>query len=1308
MDLQEQLKRRTQRRRLLAMRRYRSRRFWRTISRRRRAIGISVLAILIVLASLIAYITSTGRVERLAEEYLTRLTGRRVRVGQAKFSPFEGIRLRNLRVWPAGEGELRDADAVFQADDVLMELAPGSVLTGRLKVNRIVVVRPTIRQVEGPTGEASYARQNRGGEKLPALPPIELREGRFQAISKLPGQPPITTLDVPLSAELRPDADVPQLYHITGRWAGREQIELIPVSGNVWMDPFRVETNIVVVKSLQQLPHQIEQILARYQIDTAHVKARGGFDARTGQIVVQFDCHGTAMTLSLADLVGMGGANASKPAPSGVAAGGKPASPAEIPLKLTGVYGTILVRAAAKVEPGQQSPPGQILFGEADEQALASHTGLVRGMMNCWRIFAGPVQPLRGRLNNQPFELSGRYDGFSPDASFQATMRMGGIVIPQDTSLIDSFPRWVGNLYKDFQPTGAIDLDLDVHRPKPGGAVEVRGQARLVDCAVTYYKYPWPIDHVNGAVRFADQKADMDLTGRHGQTVVHLGGWSGWIRPWPMDMTVTGRNVPISREVLDAVATDRPGEVRTLRSLQLDGGQVDFQCHTWRSDSPDDSAHATVSFSRIDGVNLTPPQFDYPLCVRGGQAESSDQGIKFTDLKVMPRHLLRPVGAGGATSQPQIDSLAEATVNGFVGRAREGDPAFRLDLAAISLPLDETLWRALPGGMRDAVLRYHIDARAALFGTVSRRPGEPIDFDLRGRLDPHHGFIKADDFPYALEAMDGNVRVTPRMIELENVTGRHNGVRILASGRIGIADTQPTDIVLRNGHDDRLPLDDELKAALPPNARKVWDKLSPTGWVAVDVHLRQPAASQPDAEKSAGATTRPVAELAARPPLTTEITVTALGNGLTYDAFPYRMENVRGQVVIRPDRVDIVDMTDTAGDRVINLSGTIWPDRDNGDLPVAKAQPSADLKIVANNLAFNEPLRQAVPKEIRRMWNDLLPTGQFDLRLDHLRYTTVGGLSFWDYDGRLDIRDGHVTFGITLDRVNGQLVGSGRIVPGAGVVLRGSFEKVDAVVADRPVTSLSGTFLLNKGLLRLDKLAAQMYGGRVEGFGEVNVSDPDLPYSLALSGQDIDLDKLVNQTSAPADRWNLAGRLDGQVNLKGKASTSSRSGDGQILLTAARVYQVPTILPMFANGLDKPANPNQSAEIIFRLDGDRLLFEHLSLRDPQQAFEGAGAVDLASRKVDLTFVAGPPARKPAPGPGKVLTEIFSGAGDDLMSYHLSGPLDKPVIEATSLHTLRDALEKVAEARKQYLEAQEKAAAAHRSSPPSPTPAPPAP
>ena len=78
------------------------------------------------------------------------------------------------------------------------------------------------------------------------------------------------------------------------------------------------------------------------------------------------------------------------------------------------------------------------------------------------------------------------------------------------------------------------------------------------------------------------------------------------------------------------------------------------------------------------------------------------------------------------------------------------------------------------------------------------------------------------------------------------------------------------------------------------------------------------------------------------------------------------------------------------------------------------------------------------------------------------------------------------------------------------------------------------------------------------------------------------------------------------------------------------------------------------------------------------------------------------------GPGKVLSEIFSGAGEDLVSYHLSGSLDKPVIEATSLHTLRDALEEVGRARKRYLEAQEKEAASHRQPPPlvpSPTPAP---
>ncbi|MDD4890965.1 MAG: hypothetical protein PHU85_13675 [Phycisphaerae bacterium] len=1309
MDLQGELKRRTRRRRLLAARRYRSRRFWRTISRRRRLVGAVVLVALLSVVGTFMYFTSSARVKRLAENYLTDLTGRIVRIDHARFSPFEGIRLKALRVFAPGEPSSSQEDpkaptALFKADEVLLELSPGSLLAGRLKVRRIVAVRPEMRRIrDARGGEASYTREDRAEREITIkLPLIELREARYIGITRIAGQPAMKTLDIPLSAELRPDPDIPDLYHISGQAAGRDAIKMTPLSGRVQLRPLRIETNIFIVGSLDQLPGEIEKRIARYHIAPEKVKIK--FDYGAGWAQVDFDCQGTEMTLPLSDLTGD---DAPKTQPD-------KAGPGAI-LKFTDVRGRIVLRVANQPPEGRDEfPPGSISFGvqeEAPGKATAFPGLLHRRPAELLGLAAKEPPgrkstPLTGKLNGQPFELLGHYDGFSSDAAFQMKLDLRNVTIPRDPAMIATLPGAVGAVLDNYDPAGNVDASVSVRRARRGGPVKTTGVAKLLGISATYWRYPYRLDSVTGTVEFDERLATIHTRATRGRSVVTVDGTAG-LRSGgrPLNITVVGKNLPVNKDSLNALSEKQQDLLDRLKDLRVDGGEIDFTTTVTRPADPDSDSDYTFTLDRIAGVNLEFEDFTYPIRIVAGKAEVVDNGVKLANLEVIPQHLVRRGATANPTSRPEMDLIALLMVDGFIGHDDDGRTDVKLEVACSSLPLDETLWRAFPDHVTDALLDYHIDARAGLFATITKKPGSPLNFDVKAQLKG--GYLKADDFPYALDSLAGEVHVNPQRVEFRNTSGRHNGVPIAARGQIGLTRDQPTHLSFRS---DRLPLDAELKAALPAGTQKTWDQLSPTGWVAVDAVLDQPGVTtQPD--RPGGGTRLPATQPAQatqpdRPPMTVVTTITALGNGLCYSEFPYPLERVTGQFVVRSDRIDILEMSDDSGGRLIKMSGTIWPGRDNAGVKLVKdALPAADLKVSVMNLEFDERLRKAVPWQIRRRWNEVLPAGSFDLQLTELRWTPLGASSRWDFAGRADVRNGKGSFGVDLDEVTGQIEGRGTVLTGQASAVAARLSLTKAKVAGRPLSDVTSRLVYDPrdGKLRLDGLNATMYGGLINAFAEITIGERDLPYRLSLGGTEIDLSEMINSGKPAAEQWKMAGKIQGRVTLEGKAGVGSRRGDGEVVLTHAQVYQVPPILVIFGQDKKRMKNPNQSAKLLFYLDGDLVTLEEANLRDPTISLLGTGTMDLATKKIDLTVVAGEPPSN-AKGGAKLLEEMISNANAELMRYHLTGLLNKPQVESVPLYTLREAIDELSQARKRYQKDQATSSPATRR-PPAPDTAP---
>src|SRR5690349_21771946 len=76
------------------------------------------------------------------------------------------------------------------------------------------------------------------------------------------------------------------------------------------------------------------------------------------------------------------------------------------------------------------------------------------------------------------------------------------------------------------------------------------------------------------------------------------------------------------------------------------------------------------------------------------------------------------------------------------------------------------------------------------------------------------------------------------------------------------------------------------------------------------------------------------------------------------------------------------------------------------------------------DLQFTDELREAMPWRLKRLWNDVLPTGACDLELQDIQVTTgPDGERNWQLQGKVDLHQAGLSAGPVFSEVDGTLEG---------------------------------------------------------------------------------------------------------------------------------------------------------------------------------------------------------------------------------------------------------------------------------------------
>ena len=352
-----------------------------------------------------------------------------------------------------------------------------------------------------------------------------------------------------------------------------------------------------------------------------------------------------------------------------------------------------------------------------------------------------------------------------------------------------------------------------------------------------------------------------------------------------------------------------------------------------------------------------------------------------------------------------------------------------------------------------------------------RRPASDAPLEVSGTATCRDVEMTYSGFAYRLEKVHGSVAFGPDGFETKDLEGRHGQATLRVEGwakHLG-----PTPEVQMKVSASRVALDEDLRAALRPEHRAIYDQYAPSGTADAEVAVYQP----------------PVAST----PPEVAVHLAFLDCQFKTVHFPYQLTATTGQVNIWPDRTEILDVRGRHGAAVVTVSGEVLT-------PGGGKPDEVKLKILGTDVSLDDDLRLALPERDRKV-----------LEAFHL-----SGLA--DFEGT-------VTSGA-------QTKGS----PDYDMEIRMRGARMVYEPFPFQAEQMTGRLRLTKGECRIDSLVGFNSGARIEARGWIEQKPDDYAMDLTLNGADVTLGEPLRGALGPDMRtvWShLAprGRVDVLAHL---------------------------------------------------------------------------------------------------------------------------------------------------------------------------------
>lgn len=953
------------------------------------------------------------------------------------------------------------------------------------------------------------------------------------------------------------------------------------------------------------------------------------------------------------------------------------------------------------------------LVGDSDEDAwprsvleyLRMHMRMVplslKQLQGTVRFTADAIE-LNGvhfQLQGQSFVMNGRLNGYAGNAPGEIRVQTEPdtfLKVPPDRQFMNWLPDDIHKVYLQFRPEGKARLDVQLVRSRPGAGFEPTVIVEMFDSQFAFEDFPYPLQRCNGRIVFArDESSGEDLVKIVGLTGHGLPGSpnagksveiNATVGPFAaggvgVDVRVEGQDITsepaireaFPREIAKAMlifgppdygarqaAAGKPPQLTPEELFHWPEFYGDFKAHVHRDPGPNKGIDTDVSLD-LKKATGSLRVFPYPMHDIACRLRILDDDVNH-ELQVHSVTMDR----GGATLK----------MSGKVEFEHERSPVMPdLNVEALNVPIDDDLLNALPpterGWLRKAALQGRVDIVGRVFRDPPGTPNAPdTNFGLALRL--HDAMIYRDSEGPAATNLNGDLYLVPGRLDLKSVTGRRGNAQLHFAG---YADWETPDVQLQLNARNLL-LDRPLREILPSAAQESWAQQRPEG--TTDVDLDFSLTKPKDATGQAPDALDEHVRLALRPQKLS----------ITSDSFPYRLDDLGGEVIVDGRNIQFKHMTGRHGPAQVSIDGS----------GTTGSHSSFDLKIHAQDLAPDKELLAAVPSALADILTGLKAGGAYTVDFDKFNLrdsdpktattaptqpssehpTTQPATRPVDLDFSCSVATdaGSLDIGVPVTALNGSVQLTGEVRRSELTKLDGTITSDSFKLMDRDGGCLSATIRRPQYSqnLMIESLRSDLAGGVVSG-GLTIISGNDQPsrYAADIVIRNAD----VMQIAGEALSKPIRGQFSADLGVEGTfGDVKNRHGRGMITIDGEDMYEAPIVLGFFR--LVNFALPVQQGvrniRLSYVLNGDVVTFDTVEMSSPGLRIYGDGKLDFNTRQMSFTLNTENPDALSLP----IIGTLTQKLRQELLQIKIAGTLQEPKVKTTSFPTFQATLGQVIE------------------------------
>ncbi len=576
------------------------------------------------------------------------------------------------------------------------------------------------------------------------------------------------------------------------------------------------------------------------------------------------------------------------------------------------------------------------------------------------------------------------------------------------------------------------------------------------------------------------------------------------------------------------------------------------------------------------------------------------------------------------------------------------------------VPIHERLLAALPDRAEQTVRSLDPHGQISVAWQTQRSRDTSATPHTTTDIVLHDCEVRYDKFPYLLSHITGELHERNGEWTFANVLSQPTaqGRTIECQGRCSTGE---------QGHclqlefaGTNLPLDDQLRVALPEHLQKTWNQFRPNGRVNFRANVGY-ATGQ------------------AQPDISIAVQPAERSCSIRPEFFDYALEQLDGTVTYHQGLVTLKEMRASHGRTTIATNGA-WRKNELGGWRLELTNLSVDRLTISRDLVL------AAPQNLRQVLEHVQPGGSFAIHDGTLAFTqpSEGSTQFasqWDL--KLDCHQTEFDVGIELTDVSGMVQLSGESTQ-AGGYSNGQLMLDSALWQGVQLTNIRGPIrgeknrtLLGQGVSKVTgqtprRIEADISGGKLQ-LDAIVWHDGRTRYNLAASATGIDLGRLMQeQFRSPTD---LSGKVQGEITLAGVGSSVDlMQGSGSVRVSEAEIYELPVLVSLLK--VLRNRSPNTTAfdtcEANFELTGKQIEFKQLNLVGDAVSLYGRGEANF-DHEIDLVFhsIVG---RHDWNVP--MLRSLLGSASEQILQIEIDGTLEHPETRRRALPAVSSLIEQI--------------------------------